>query len=177
MALYKNDLMEELDNVETTTPKNFNEDSKDETPEKTFSEEMSPAIKTIIANQKHISDYMEKLSAYGDSEVVNTNRQKCTNLLVDLEDLKIIASSLGPNATFEDVQRAKNQMDAEEEKKPVAASNAPKMMTLKNPTVPKTIEPIAEDSMSHHGDAFFRGFVYTAITGGILMGAYMFTFL
>lgn len=134
----------------------------------------NPETLKIVEAQKHLADQIEKLKSYEQSHNIKETITKTLNVISDLEDVAIILEE-NPNMSVEEASvKAK---EPEEEKEQLVDGGKPKTLSFKNPNVPETpvVPTINNEENNHTFDTgFFKAFVYTAITCGALMGAYMF---
>ena len=126
-----------------------------------------------IKQERLAVEYRQVYNDKGFSKQADLKISELERQLLGLEDLLKDLESIGPNATIEDVKRKK----AEEAHKIQngTAFGKPKTLSLSNPNVPKGLaEEAVHPKPRFKDDGFFRGFIYTALTCSLLMGAYMF---
>lgn len=134
----------------------------------------NPETIKIIEAQKNLAEQIEKLKNYEETENVKQAITKSLNVISDLED---VADILEENPYMSIEEASLKAKEPEEEKQEMIDGGKPKSLTLKNPNVPETTVPsVVHDEENNHtfDTGFFKAFVYTAITCGALMGAYMF---
>ena len=162
------DELEEDELIESTA----NKQEMDETNQNSIKFNNPETIK-IVEAQKHLADQIEKLKNYEESNNVKDTITKTLNVISDLEDVATILEE-NPDMSLEEASlKAK---EPEKENQELVDGGKPKTLSLKNPNVPEVpVVPTVNEEENHTFDTgFFKAFVYTAVTCGALMSAYMF---